>query len=102
MFGGPRLQRGVAAASTVSEPRDGLYSVPANKVLAEIHNSGALAHRMPAIPTAQDRAVGLTGTPDEGHAVLRQYAGEHTASGPTGTRENKPAVNDAKLIEAIA
>ena len=79
-----------------------MITMPANKVLVEIHNSGAHAHRMPAILAAEDRESWLTGTPDEAYAVLRQYADEHTVAWPVSTRVNKPAINDAKLIEAIA
>ena len=79
-----------------------MITMPANKVLAEIHNSGAHAHRMPAILAAEDREAWLTGTPEEAYAVLRQYADEHMVAWPVSTRVNKPAINDAKLIEAIA
>lgn len=79
-----------------------MITVPANEVLAEIHNSGSHARRMPAILAAEDREAWLTGTPEEAYAVLRQYADEHTVAWPVSTRVNKPAINDATLIEAIA
>jgi putative SOS response-associated peptidase YedK len=76
-----------------------LITMPANRVIAAIHNSGANAHRMPAILRADDRDTWLNGTPDEAYSLLRPYADEHTVAWPVSTRVNKPGNNDAALIE---
>jgi putative SOS response-associated peptidase YedK len=71
-------------------------TVPANKLLGEIHNT---QHRMPAILAKNDREAWLSGTPDEAWATLKPYPDEHTVAWPVSTRVNTPKNNDAQLIE---
>jgi len=70
-------------------------TMPANRLLAEIHNS---KHRMPAILAVEDREAWLTGTPEEAWSVLKPYPDENMVAWPVSTRVNKPANNDEKLI----
>jgi len=78
-----------------------LITLPANEVIASIHNSGANAHRMPAILRVEDREKWLNGTPDEAYALLKPYAEEHTVAWPVSTRVNRPGNNDPTLIEPL-
>jgi putative SOS response-associated peptidase YedK len=71
-------------------------TVPANKLLGEIHNT---QHRMPAILAKNDREAWLSGTPDEAWATLKSYPDQHTVAWPVSTRVNTPKNNDAQLIE---
>jgi putative SOS response-associated peptidase YedK len=71
-------------------------TLPANELLREIHNT---QHRMPAILAREDREAWLEGTPEEAWAVLRAYPAGHMVAWPVSTRVNKPANDDAGLIE---
>jgi putative SOS response-associated peptidase YedK len=75
-----------------------IVTMPANKLMTEIHN---VKHRMPAILTKEDRDVWLTGAPDDAFATIRQYPDTHMVATPVSTRVNTPKNNDAKLIEAL-
>ena len=71
-------------------------TLPANRLLSEIHNT---QHRMPAILAKEDRDAWLEGTPEEAWAALKPYPDEHMVAWPVSTRVNKPANDDASLIE---
>jgi putative SOS response-associated peptidase YedK len=73
-------------------------TLPANRLLAEIHNT---QHRMPAILAREDREAWLEGSPDEAWSALRPYPNEHMVAWPVSTRVNKPANDDAALIEPV-
>jgi putative SOS response-associated peptidase YedK len=72
--------------------------MPANRLLAEIHNAKA---RMPAILSRADREAWLSGSPDEAWAALKPYPDELMVAWPVSTRVNKPANNDAGLIDPV-
>ena len=73
-------------------------TLPASRLLAEIHNT---QRRMPAILAREDREAWLEGTPEEAWAVLKPYPDEHLVAWPVSTRVNKPANDDAALIEPV-
>jgi len=73
-------------------------TMPANALVAEIHNT---KQRMPAILAAADRDTWLTGPADAAWAVLRPYPAESMVAWPVSTRVNKPSNNDAQLIVAV-
>ena len=73
-----------------------IVTMPANKLMTEIHN---VKHRMPAILAKEDRDTWLTGTSDEAFTVIKQYPDTHMVATPVSTRVNTPKNNDAKLIE---
>jgi putative SOS response-associated peptidase YedK len=73
-------------------------TLPANRLLAEIHNT---QQRMPAILSREDREAWLEGSPDEAWAALKPYPEEHMVAWPVSPRVNKPANDDAALIEPL-
>jgi putative SOS response-associated peptidase YedK len=73
-------------------------TMPANHLLSEIHNT---QHRMPAILAREDRDAWLSGSPEEAWATLKPYPDEHMVAWPVSTRVNKPANDDAQLIEPV-
>jgi putative SOS response-associated peptidase YedK len=74
-----------------------LVTVPANELLAEVHNGKP---RMPAILGTADEDAWLSADPSAARAALRPYASEHMAAHRVSTRVNQPrAPNDASLIE---
>ena len=77
-----------------------LITVPANRLLAEIHNE---KQRMPAILTEEDHEVWLTGGKPEAKALLRPYPAELLTAWKVSRRVNNPRLpNDASLIEPVA
>jgi putative SOS response-associated peptidase YedK len=76
-----------------------LVTMPANKLMTEIHN---VKHRMPAILAKEDRDAWLTAAPDEAFSVIKQYPDTHMVATPVSTRVNTPKNNDAALIQPIA
>jgi putative SOS response-associated peptidase YedK len=75
-----------------------IVTMPANKLMTEIHN---VKHRMPAILAKEDREMWLAGTADEAYTVIKQYPDTHMVATPVSSRVNAPKNNDAKLIEPI-
>jgi putative SOS response-associated peptidase YedK len=73
-------------------------TMPANHLLRGIHNT---QHRMPAILAREDREAWLVGSPEEAWATLKPYPDEHMVAWPVSTRVNKPANDDAQLIEPV-
>jgi len=73
-------------------------TMPANHLLAEIHNT---QRRMPAILARKDREAWLSGSPEEAWASLKPYPDEHLVAWPVSSRVNKPANDDAQLIEPV-
>jgi len=74
-------------------------TMPANSLLAEIHNT---QRRMPAVLAKEDRQAWLEGTPQQAWAALKPYPDEHMVAWAVSTRVNKPANNDAALIEPLS
>jgi putative SOS response-associated peptidase YedK len=76
-----------------------LITVPANRLLAEVHN-GKL--RMPAVLAEADHDAWLGGTPEQARAALRPYPDELMVAWKVGRRVNNPKFpNDASLIEPV-
>jgi putative SOS response-associated peptidase YedK len=76
-----------------------LITVPANRLLAEVHNG---KERMPAVLAEEDEERWLTGPSEEAKAVLRPYPDGRLTAWPVSRRVNNPRLpNDASLIEAV-
>lgn len=75
-----------------------IITLPASPLLAEIHNA---RKREPAMLQRQDMTTWLHGTPEQAHAVLRQYPDERLVAYPISTRVNNPHNNSAQLIEPL-
>ena len=73
-------------------------TLPANALLARIHNAKL---RMPAILAREDRDTWLHGTAEEAWSVLKPYSAELMVAWPVSSRVNKPANNEASLLEPI-
>jgi len=97
---------GVAGLWERSPRRDGSYvysctliTVPANQLLAEVHNG---KQRMPAVLAESDHAGWLSGTPAEARAALKPYPTELMTAWRVSRRVNHPKLpNDASLIEPV-
>lgn len=77
-----------------------LITVPANRLLAEIHNE---KQRMPAILAEEDQETWLAGGKMEAKAALRPYPDERLTAWQVSRRVNNPRLpNDASLIEPLA
>jgi putative SOS response-associated peptidase YedK len=77
-------------------------TMPANALMADIHNTGNNPHRMPAILRAEDREAWLKGTPEEARAVLQQYPADLMSAYEVSTRVNSVKNNDPTLIKPVA
>lgn len=74
-----------------------LVTLPANRLLAEVHNE---KQRMPAILAQEDHEAWLTGSAGDARAVLRPYPDELMVAYRVSRRVNNPRLpNDATLIE---
>jgi len=76
-------------------------TMPANALMADIHNTGNNPHRMPAIVRAEDREAWLSGTAEEARAVLAQYPSDLMSAYEVSTRVNSVKNNDPGLIEPV-
>jgi putative SOS response-associated peptidase YedK len=76
-------------------------TMPANALMADIHNAGHNPHRMPSILRAQDRDAWLGGTAEEARGVLRQYPANLMLAYEVSTRVNSVGNNSPDLIEPI-
>jgi putative SOS response-associated peptidase YedK len=75
-----------------------IITMPANELLAKIHNTKM---RMPAIIRATDIEVWLTGTPTEAKAVLQPMPSDEMVAWPVNKRVNSAKNNDPALIAAV-
>lgn len=97
---------GVAGLWERSRRADGSYvhsctliTVPANQLLAEVHNH---KQRMPAILAESAHDAWLGGTPQQARATLQPYPDESMLAWRVSRRVNDPrAPNDASLIEPL-
>jgi putative SOS response-associated peptidase YedK len=95
---------GVAGLWDRSRREDGSYvfsctliTVPANRMLAEIHNA---KQRMPAILAESEHEAWLRGALPEARATLKGYREELMTAWKVSHRVNSPKLpNDASLIE---
>jgi putative SOS response-associated peptidase YedK len=74
-------------------------TMPANALMANIHNTGNNPHRMPAIVKAEDRDAWLNGTAEEAREILTQYPADLMSAYEVSTRVNSVKNNDPGLIE---
>ncbi|HEV3182241.1 MAG TPA: SOS response-associated peptidase [Steroidobacteraceae bacterium] len=77
-------------------------TMPANALMADIHNGGSHPHRMPAILRREDHEAWLKGTAAEARAVLAPYPADLMVALPVSTRVNSVRNNGPELIESIA
>ena len=76
-----------------------LITLPANRMMARIHNT---RQRMPAILEPSRHAAWLAGDADEAFACLTPYADELMIARPVSTRVNSPKSNDPGLVDEIS
>jgi putative SOS response-associated peptidase YedK len=97
---------GVAGLWERSRRQDGshvfsctLITVPANPLLAEVHNE---KQRMPAILAESDHEAWLAGSEPQARAALQVYPPELMVAWKVSRRVNNPKLmNDASLIEPV-
>lgn len=96
---------GLAGLWDRSEAADGtaiesctIITMPANPMMAEIHNAKA---RMPAILRREDHAAWLTGDDKAAQSCLRQYPEKRMRPHPVSTVVNSPKNNEPRLIEPL-
>ncbi len=77
-------------------------TMPANALMADIHNGGHHPQRMPAILRREDHEAWLKGTSAEARAVLAPYPADLMVAHPVSTRVNSVRNNGPELIEPIA
>jgi len=77
-------------------------TMPANELMADIHNAGNHPQRMPAILRREDQEAWLRGTIAQARAVLTPYPAELMVAHPVSTRVNSVSNNGPELIEPIA
>lgn len=89
--------RSEAADGTVTESCT-IVTMPANELMAQIHNGRT---RMPAILARDEREAWLAGTPAEAHAALKPYPDGMMVAYRVGARVNSPRNNDPSLVEPL-
>jgi putative SOS response-associated peptidase YedK len=77
-------------------------TLPANRLLADIHNGGNHPRRMPAILRPQDYDAWLHGSRAQALATLQPYPAAMMLAHPVSTRVNSVRNNSPQLIEPIA
>jgi putative SOS response-associated peptidase YedK len=93
--------RSVRADGTVVESCAHI-TLPANELMADIHNAGTHPGRMPAILRREDQEAWLEGSPQDARAVLAPYRADLMCAHPVSTRVNSVRNNGPELIEPIA
>jgi len=76
-------------------------TMPANELMAHIHNTGNNPHRMPAILRKEDQEVWLRGTPDQARAVLLPYPADLMLAYEVSLRVNSTHNNDPMLAAPV-
>jgi putative SOS response-associated peptidase YedK len=84
-------------ANTVTEYCS-IVTLPANPLIAEIHNSGG---RMPAMLARQQRELWLFGAVESAGMALAAYPGERLTAYPVSDRINSPHNNGESLVEPL-
>ncbi|HYC08222.1 MAG TPA: SOS response-associated peptidase, partial [Steroidobacteraceae bacterium] len=77
-------------------------TMPANELMADIHNTGNNPHRMPAILRREDYAAWLDGTIEQARQVLAPYPADLMVAHQVSVRVNSVRNNSPDLIEPIA
>lgn len=75
-----------------------LITMPANAVMARIHNARA---RMPAILAREDHPAWLSGSAADALGCVRPYADELMITHKVSSRVNSPKNNDVALVEPL-
>jgi putative SOS response-associated peptidase YedK len=75
-----------------------VITLPANTLLAQIHNS---KQRMPAILRREDQEAWLLGTLDEARAAIAPYPAELMVAWPVSARVNSPRNDGPDLIAPL-
>jgi putative SOS response-associated peptidase YedK len=75
-----------------------IVTMPANKLMTEIHN---VKNRMPAILAKEDQEVWLSGAQGDAFRAIKPYPDTCMVATAVSTRVNTPKNNDAKLIEPV-
>jgi putative SOS response-associated peptidase YedK len=94
-------ERSVKSDGTVVESCTHI-TMPANEIMADIHNAGANPHRMPGIIRAEDRDAWLTGTRETAQALLKPYPSDLMVAYQVSTRVNSVKNDSPDLIEPAA
>ena len=76
-------------------------TMPANALMADIHNTGNNPHRMPAILRFEDRAAWLEGSLEEARAALAPYPADLMVAYEVSSRVNSVKNNSPDLIEPV-
>jgi putative SOS response-associated peptidase YedK len=75
-----------------------IITLPANPLMAKIHNSGA---RMPAMLTLEQRKLWLLGSTERAGMALSAYADERLLAYAVSDRISSPHSNDESLLEPL-
>jgi putative SOS response-associated peptidase YedK len=76
-------------------------TMPANALMADIHNTGNNPHRKPAILRFEDRAAWLEGSLEEARAALAPYPADLMVAYEVSSRVNSVKNNSPDLIEPV-
>jgi putative SOS response-associated peptidase YedK len=76
-------------------------TMPANALMADIHNTGNNPHRMPAILRSEDRDAWLHGSAEDARAALAHYPADLMVAHEVSTRVNSIKNNSPDLIEPV-
>ncbi len=77
-----------------------IVTMPANALLAEIHNAPG-KQRMPAMLPAAAHDAWLTGNAAEAHALLQPYPADCMVAWPVSPRVNSPRHDDPSLVQPL-
>jgi putative SOS response-associated peptidase YedK len=98
IFGMAGLWDASTGADGVTVESCTLLTMPANHLMATIHNG---RERMPAILAREDHAAWLSGSTEQALACIKPYADELMIPRPVSTRVNSPKNNDAGLLDEV-
>lgn len=76
-----------------------LLTIPANELLARIHNS---KQRMPVIVPREARAAWLTGSNDAAWALVQPYPSARMTAWAVSRRVNRAGIDDPSLADPVA
>jgi putative SOS response-associated peptidase YedK len=76
-------------------------TLPANPLMADIHNTGSNPHRMPAILRVADREAWLRGSAEEARAALVPYPADLMLAYEVSPRVNSVKNNSPELTQPV-
>jgi len=79
-----------------------IVTLPANPLMAEIHNAPGRGGRMPAILPREALDDWLRGSTQQAREALRPYPADLMTAWPVSVRVNSPHNDDPELISALA